>query len=83
MADNEWMCKCGYTICCCQCKTAEVSESAVTGGSDAELVAELWPVFLHWVTEYAGDSDTAAMACYSREDMRYAFTAGYQKAKQG
>ena len=40
----------------------------------------MWPEFLEWVNDYVGcGEDGAANAQYSREDMRYAFQAGYEK----
>jgi len=43
-------------------------------------LSEMWPIFLAWVNEYAGTESSAASASYSREDMRYAFQAGYEYA---
>ena len=63
-------------------QAASEAVSAELTGSDAGLLMGLWPDFLEWVAEYAGDETTADKAVYSLEDMRYAFLAGYQKAKQ-
>jgi len=51
-----------------------------TSGSN-DLLSLLWPDFLAWVNNYVGDSKTAALASYSREDMRYAYEAGFNAAK--
>ena len=56
------------------------NKSASVTGSGAMLLDETWEIFLSWVNAYAGDEATAARASYSREDMRYAFAAGYAKA---
>ena len=40
----------------------------------------MWPTFLEWVDDYVGIGiGGGAKANYSREDMRYAFQAGYEK----
>lgn len=48
-----------------------------------KTLSEMWPVFLSWIDDYVdlGMSDSAKVL-YSREDMRYAFQAGYEKAIQ-
>lgn len=45
---------------------------------------DMWPTFLEWVKDYVdGDTDEDAAKCsYSREDMRYAFQAGYELASK-
>lgn len=45
-------------------------------------LSEMWPTFLEWVKDYVdGNADEDAANCvYSREDMRYAFQAGYELA---
>ena len=58
------------------------SESTETACYTPKTISEMWPVFLEWVADYAGDSETAAHASYSREDMRYAYQAGYEFGKK-
>ena len=45
-------------------------------------ISEMWPKFLLWVDEYVGCGiNGSAKAQYSREDMRYAYQAGYELSK--
>ena len=42
----------------------------------------MWPEFLAWADKYVGSGfDGSAKASYSREDMRYAYQAGYEKSE--
>lgn len=46
-------------------------------------LSEMWSVFLDWIVDYVDlGMDGSAKVQYSREDMRYAFQAGYEKAHQ-
>jgi len=44
-----------------------------------KTLTEIWPDFLRWVNEYSGGYKAGCIASYSREDMRYAYQAGYEK----
>jgi hypothetical protein len=47
--------------------------------SEIKNLDEMWPIFLHWVNDYVGqNTNTFGNVPYSREDMRYAFQAGYE-----
>lgn len=70
---NDYINESGEPVC------GRRNDAILVGSKDFD---RLWLIFLEWVTEYAGGPDMAAMACYSREDMRYAFNAGYGHAKQ-
>jgi hypothetical protein len=42
-------------------------------------LGEMWPIFLYWVNDYVGENTNKfGSISYSREDMRYAFQAGYE-----
>jgi hypothetical protein len=43
-------------------------------------LSEMWPDFLKWVDDYVElGKGVAANIKFSREDMRYAYQAGYEK----
>ena len=45
-------------------------------------LSDMWPEFLKWADEYVGCGlNGSAIAMYSREDMRYAYQAGYEKSE--
>jgi hypothetical protein len=47
--------------------------------SEIKNLGEMWPIFLHWVNDYVGENtNKVGNISYSREDMRYAFQAGYE-----
>jgi len=46
----------------------------------SNMLKALWPHFLEWIEEYVGSPVEARDASYSREDMRYAYKAGFDKA---
>ena len=67
---------------CERCKKRlAVSKSASVTGSAALPLDETWENFLEWVADYCGDEETAKAACYTREDMRHAYAAGYAKKR--
>jgi hypothetical protein len=47
--------------------------------SEIKNLGEMWPIFLYWVNDYVGENTNKfGSISYSREDMRYAFQAGYE-----
>lgn len=80
--DENWLCGTCAADAFVEGKSDTVAKSpAAMDGSTALPLDETWDSFLAWVADYCGGGGAARRASYSREDMRYAFAAGYAKKR--